>query len=170
MRCLCKSVEMQSGRKSLWIAVRAALKLKLAGAVADVEDDAAFTRIPHARLQLPQPFGIAAVDDAEGVAVVAVGENVAGTHELEDLVDLGWRKTDVDHQGRFKLVAELAGDLHEIQAVSPVHIGAHVYLDSEHNVGIAVDRLGCTLDAVSDVLHDVHIRVAQIGVQVNVAE
>jgi hypothetical protein len=85
--------------------------------VADIEKHSARPGFFDTWFQLAGLRLIAAVDNAQGVAVVAVGEHVPRPQQLHDLRCLGWSETDMNHERDLELVADFPADLQKIQTV-----------------------------------------------------
>ena len=108
-----------------------ALEIETAEAVADIEEDASAAGLAHACLHLAR-----GIENAERVVIVAVRDDVAGPHQIHDLVGLGRREADVRHERQLVFIAKLTRDLEEVEAVAAVHVGPDLKLHAEDHIAV----------------------------------
>src|SRR5256886_14996068 len=125
--------------------------VEAAAAVADVDQDAALLRGERRGEDLAVAHGVVAG------ARVGVGEDVAGTKQIQQRRELARRVADVTHDARAAHAGALAGEdrpLERLETVRADPVDRLAHPDAEHALGLFRERLRRLVDVgVIDVEH-----------------
>src|SRR5262245_21109608 len=72
------------------------------------------------------------------MSVVAVSHHVTWAHQVHHFLGLRGSETDMRHQWKLELVAQLSGNFEKRQAILAVHIRTHLDLNAQDDVAVCL--------------------------------